>query len=291
MPLVGASDRLRSTSLRSDVRVDLDRTCSSQLLDASIADPRAPGDHRDSRWHRGPQSSTLAADDSATLKHQHSDRCRGRRTCVRAAIVWLLRATRVRLVSDCIVKGRVLLDGQARCRLTNACSRPTSQSSNLHAQICRLSGGRLMRGVRRHMVRSAMKSKRASSDGTRRRSIAADRPGVLGQSRLAVRSTLRSTVGYVASRGVHRSSRACHRIGASRIGDPIDMLSLSNVESPRAFAIVSIWSCGNAADAVASCSSRICGHHFEMSEECTSSITQSVSRFAAAVIGQSRGAA
>ena len=27
-------------------------------------------------------------------------------------------------------------------------SRPTSQSSNLHAQICRLSGGRLMRGVR-----------------------------------------------------------------------------------------------------------------------------------------------
>ena len=35
-----------------------------------------------------------------------------------------------------------------RRRLTNACSRPTSQSSNLHAQICRLSGGRLMRGVR-----------------------------------------------------------------------------------------------------------------------------------------------
>src|SRR5438034_9343316 len=34
-----------------------------------------------------------------------------------------------------------------RRRLTNACSRPTSQSSNLHAQICRLSGGRLMRGV------------------------------------------------------------------------------------------------------------------------------------------------
>src|SRR5882724_5057423 len=36
-----------------------------------------------------------------------------------------------------------------RRRLTNACSRPTSQSSNLHAQICRLSGGRLMRAVRR----------------------------------------------------------------------------------------------------------------------------------------------
>src|SRR5437762_7688068 len=34
-----------------------------------------------------------------------------------------------------------------RRRQTNACSRPTSQSSNLHAQICRLSGGRLMRGV------------------------------------------------------------------------------------------------------------------------------------------------
>ena len=33
--------------------------------------------------------------------------------------------------------------------LTNACGRPTSQSSNLHAQICRLSGGRLMRGVSR----------------------------------------------------------------------------------------------------------------------------------------------
>jgi hypothetical protein len=37
----------------------------------------------------------------------------------------------------------------SQCRLTNACSRPTSQSANLHAQICRLSGGRLMRGVRR----------------------------------------------------------------------------------------------------------------------------------------------
>src|SRR6266480_4312138 len=36
-----------------------------------------------------------------------------------------------------------------RRRLTNACSRPTSQSSNVHAQICRLSGGRLMRAVRR----------------------------------------------------------------------------------------------------------------------------------------------
>src|SRR5438105_1082443 len=36
-----------------------------------------------------------------------------------------------------------------RRRLTNACSRPTSQSSNLHTQICRLSGGRLMRGVSR----------------------------------------------------------------------------------------------------------------------------------------------
>src|SRR5213078_1691187 len=36
-----------------------------------------------------------------------------------------------------------------RRRLTNACSRPTSQSSNLHAQICRLSGGRLTPLVRR----------------------------------------------------------------------------------------------------------------------------------------------
>ena len=36
-----------------------------------------------------------------------------------------------------------------RLSSTNACSPPTSQSSNLHAQICRLSDGRLMRGVRR----------------------------------------------------------------------------------------------------------------------------------------------
>src|SRR5882672_6933449 len=34
-------------------------------------------------------------------------------------------------------------------RLTSACSGPTSQSSNLHAQSCRLSGGPLMRRVRR----------------------------------------------------------------------------------------------------------------------------------------------
>ncbi len=39
----------------------------------------------------------------------------------------------------------------ARCRLTTACSRRPSQSSNLHAQICRLSGARLMLAVRRHM--------------------------------------------------------------------------------------------------------------------------------------------
>jgi len=47
----------------------------------------------------------------------------------------------------------------ACCRLTNACSRPTSQSSNLHAQICRLSGGRLMRGVRRHWQHRAIDQK------------------------------------------------------------------------------------------------------------------------------------
>jgi hypothetical protein len=35
------------------------------------------------------------------------------------------------------------------CRLTTACSRRPSQSSNLHAQICRLSGARLMLAVRR----------------------------------------------------------------------------------------------------------------------------------------------
>ena len=34
-------------------------------------------------------------------------------------------------------------------RLTTACSRRPSQSSNLHAQICRLSGARLMLAVRR----------------------------------------------------------------------------------------------------------------------------------------------
>src|ERR1700730_2855707 len=44
-----------------------------------------------------------------------------------------------------------------RRRLTNACGRPTSQSSNLHTQICHLPGGRLMRGVRRQ--RGAMKYK------------------------------------------------------------------------------------------------------------------------------------
>ena len=36
------------------------------------------------------------------------------------------------------------------CRLTTACSRRPSQSSNLHTQICRLSGARLMLAVRRH---------------------------------------------------------------------------------------------------------------------------------------------
>ena len=40
------------------------------------------------------------------------------------------------------------------CRLTTACSRRPSQSSNLHAQICRLSGARLMLAVRRHVQMS-----------------------------------------------------------------------------------------------------------------------------------------
>ncbi len=46
------------------------------------------------------------------------------------------------------------------CRLTTACSRRPSQSSNLHTQICRLSGARLMLAVRRH--RHASLSVRAS---------------------------------------------------------------------------------------------------------------------------------
>ena len=41
-------------------------------------------------------------------------------------------------------------NGVVARRLTTACSRGPSQSSNLHAQICRLSGARLMRNVRRH---------------------------------------------------------------------------------------------------------------------------------------------
>ncbi len=41
-------------------------------------------------------------------------------------------------------------EGRSRRRLTTACSRRPSQSSNLHTQICRLSGARLMLAVRRH---------------------------------------------------------------------------------------------------------------------------------------------
>src|SRR5213596_3076629 len=58
-----------------------------------------------------------------------------------------------------------------RRRLTNACSRPTSQSSNLHAQICRLSGGRLMRGVIRHVrqVRASAVKRAGRKDMTLKR--------------------------------------------------------------------------------------------------------------------------
>ncbi len=43
-----------------------------------------------------------------------------------------------------------LFVGRCRCRLTNRWSGPTRQSSNLHAQICRLPGGPLNSVVRRH---------------------------------------------------------------------------------------------------------------------------------------------
>jgi hypothetical protein len=58
--------------------------------------------------------------------------------------------------------GRAAHEGSPRCRLTTACSRRPSQSSNLHAQICRLSGARLMLAVRRHaeMLSPASKSSR-----------------------------------------------------------------------------------------------------------------------------------